>query len=260
MFGASTRSSVTSGTPVASTWASLQGQPTPFSSREPLDTQEPPRRWLRQSEGHTPEDTVRALRDGCAAEALALGARLAEPVDALVDGPYGRIHWTVFSAHVFWDAWLHAGDGTEVLGAPDRSTPTEAMAALYGLLIASMPALRLRHRFQVTLALTGNDAASSTASIVPGRAGPSARRRPPRARGRPGAVDVAPVEDGTHDLSSSRSEGQWFPTPCRWSPTMRRRGRRQASWAVQREGGPWGERVRFAGQPWQRSRWWPSSP
>ncbi|MGI9023489.1 MAG: hypothetical protein ACR2HV_09730 [Acidimicrobiales bacterium] len=43
----------------------------------------------------------------------------------MVNGPYGPVHWTILSAHVFWDARLHARDVTEVLGGGGHSAPVE---------------------------------------------------------------------------------------------------------------------------------------
>ena len=150
--------------------AGLRSEPTPFSSGEPFDTRETPRRWLEPTSGETPEDTVAALRECGAAEEIALEARLANHADDLVGGPYGTIHWTVFSAHVFWDAWLHARDVTEVLDQDDRSTAVEEhLAALYGLLIASMPAVRRQHRFDATVALLGADGTTYFAAVEPAR-------------------------------------------------------------------------------------------
>jgi hypothetical protein len=149
--------------------ASLCRQPTPFSSGDPFDTRETPRRWLERTAGQAPGDTLDELRRCCTAEEVALNARLADPTDEAVGGPYGEIHWTVLSAHVFWDAWLHERDVTEVLGRAAPSTPAEdPVAALYSLLIASMPAVRVRRHFRLGVALAGGDGTTYTASVVPG--------------------------------------------------------------------------------------------
>jgi hypothetical protein len=150
--------------------ASLQGDPTPFSSGDPFDTRETPRRWLESTEGETPAETLRQLLEYSAAEDLALKVRVANDADDVVGGPYGEIHWTVFTAHVFWDAWLHARDVTEALGRGDDSTPVEdEVGALYSFLIASMSAVRVKHHFDLTVAVTGGDATRYVASVMPGR-------------------------------------------------------------------------------------------
>jgi hypothetical protein len=150
--------------------ASLCRQPTPFSSGDPFDTRETPRRWLERTADQSPEDTLDELRGCCAVEEAALAARVADPTDEVVGGPYGQIHWSVLSAHVFWDAWLHDRDVTEVLARGGPSTPAEdPVAAFYSLLIASMPAVRVKHHFALSVALAGGDGTGYAASVVPGR-------------------------------------------------------------------------------------------
>jgi hypothetical protein len=150
--------------------ASLRGEPTPFSQGGPFDTQETPRRWLEQSAGQSPDDTLGELRECCATEELTLEARRAGGAGDVVGGPYGEIHWAVLTTHVFWDAWLHARDVTEALRRESRSTPEEdRVVALYSLLIASMPAVRVDYPFDLTVALVGADRTRYVASVTPGR-------------------------------------------------------------------------------------------
>ncbi len=147
----------------------LRREPTPLATGVPFDARETPRRWLEATAGQAPMDSLRELRELGAAEAPALDARLSGYTDDIVAGPYGPIHWTVLTAHVFWDAWLHDRDVTEVVGGGALSSPVEdQVMALYTLLIASMPAARMEHHFDLTVALTGGDGQRYAVSVVPG--------------------------------------------------------------------------------------------
>lgn len=152
--------------------ASLNGEPTPFARGDRFDPRETPARWLDRTAGQGPADTVADLRQCCAREELALRAGLDQGRDDAVQAPYGQVHWTVLATHVFWDAWLHARDVTEVLHCGPPSTPAEdELVALYGLLIASVPALRMNHHFDLTVALACGDGRRYLASVAPGRVG-----------------------------------------------------------------------------------------
>ena len=137
---------------------------------KPFDPRRTPQEWLDPTTGASPEETVAHLRALCPQEAEALDTRVRRYTDEVVMAPYGPVHWTILTAHVFWDAWLHVRDVTEALGGGFPSTPVEdGVVALYALLIASMPAGRRNHRFDVTVRLTGADAREHVASVVPGR-------------------------------------------------------------------------------------------
>ncbi len=135
-----------------------------------FDARLTPQRWLEQTTGESPEATARDLRTLAAEEAAGLAARTAAPRDEAVMGPYGPVHWTVLTTHVFWDAWVHARDVTEMLGWEDESTAVEEeVAVTYALLIASMPAALNGHAFRATLDLTGGDGRSHHAMVEPAR-------------------------------------------------------------------------------------------
>ena len=134
--------------------ARLRGDPPPFPSDEPFEGQEIPLRWLRQTAGETPADTLRDLEQLAAAEHDALAARTQQRGDRTEDGPYGPVHWTILTAHIFWDAWLHERDVMEPLGRGHLATADEdRVAALYGLLIASMPAAFVGQSVRTTVGL-----------------------------------------------------------------------------------------------------------
>lgn len=135
----------------------------------PFDARETPLRWLERTSSQTPDETVAELADLYADEATALDARLARGGDERTDAPYGPAHWTILSAHVFWDAWLHHRDVTQPLGVDHTSSPAEdGMMALYALLIASVAAARLNHPLDVTVGLTTGNGQAYGASVRPG--------------------------------------------------------------------------------------------
>lgn len=147
----------------------LHGGRAPLDERGPFDARETPLRWLEETASQRPAETVAELSGLCAEEAATLDARLAQGGDDRVEGPYGPVHWTILSAHVFWDAWVHDRDVAQPLGVAYTSSPVEdAVVALYALFIASMPAALRNHPFDVTVALTADDGRAYTASVRPG--------------------------------------------------------------------------------------------
>ena len=90
---------------------------------EPFDNRRTPLRWLERTAGEAPEKTVEDLRRLTTEETTALRLRVAEGAGEAVVGPYGPVDWSVLTAHVFWDAWLHDRDVTEPLG---RSAASES--------------------------------------------------------------------------------------------------------------------------------------
>ena len=139
-----------------------------WTFEKPFDSQATPDEWLALSEGETPEQTLRDLRLWSADEAQLLLERLALPDLDVVRGPYGPIPWTVLSAHVLWDAWLHDRDIARVAGGGLVSTPIEdAAVATYALFIASMAAALQDQRVDVTVALS-SETAHYVAAVEPG--------------------------------------------------------------------------------------------
>jgi uncharacterized protein (TIGR03083 family) len=134
----------------------------------PFDARKTPLRWLERTASQAPDETMAELADLCAQEATALDARLARGGDERTDAPYGPAHWTILTAHVFWDAWIHHRDVTQPLGVDHTWSPVEdGMMALYALLIASIPAARLNHPLDVTVELTAGDGHAYQASVRP---------------------------------------------------------------------------------------------
>lgn len=147
----------------------LRREPDAFLD-EPFDARRTPLRWLERSEGESPETTIAELRALGDDEAGALGARLGCVSGEVVTGPYGPLHWTILTTHVLWDAWIHLRGVTASVGGGDPSMPVEdELVALYGLLIASVPAVALGHRFEATVALVTGDGREYGARVQPGR-------------------------------------------------------------------------------------------
>jgi hypothetical protein len=135
---------------------------------QPFDNQRTPQQWLERSAGQRPDETLAELRRWGAEEAEALGDRARQPDDEVVSGPYGPIPWTVLTAHVLWDAWLHERDVSQPLRRGVPSSPAEeAVAAGYALFIASMVAVLRGVQFETTVALAG-DGGSYLVSVTPG--------------------------------------------------------------------------------------------
>lgn len=144
------------------------GQPA-FTSDDPFNARETPLRWLEETASQTPAETMAGLPDLYAEEADALDARMARGGDDRVEAPYGPVHWTILTAHVFWDAWVHDRDVTQPLGAAHASSPVEdGVVALYALLIASMPAAAASHPFEATVALKADEGRAYLVSVRPG--------------------------------------------------------------------------------------------
>jgi hypothetical protein len=147
----------------------LHGEPPTFHPDEPFENREAPLRWLVESAGEHPSDTIRDLERVSSAELDSLTACLERGGDESYVGPYGPAHWTVLTTHVFWDAWLHQRDITEPLQRPHRATLGEdAAAALYALLVASIPAGVVDDSLDTTVRLTHASGRAFDARVAPG--------------------------------------------------------------------------------------------
>lgn len=146
----------------------LRGDPVEFHPDNPYENREVPLEWLAASEGERPEDTVDDLREASAAELAALDARAREGGDASYVGPYGDAHWTVLTTHVFWDTWLHQRDVSEPLGRrPGTTRRQDLVAALYALLVASVPAAAFGDPLDTRVRLTTGGSPSVDALVAP---------------------------------------------------------------------------------------------
>jgi hypothetical protein len=136
---------------------------------KPFDNRATPQEWLARSEGQTTGQTLDELRSFSAQEAAAFDARLEAPGNEIVGGPYGPIPWSILSAHVHWDAWLHERDVARMTGGGRPSAPVEeAFAAAYSLFICSMAAILMGiEPFTITVGLSEEDR-HYVASVLPG--------------------------------------------------------------------------------------------
>lgn len=120
---------------------------------DPLST---PAEWLGGSAGESPEATMDRL--GAASMALTAGveARLAAGDESHAPTVYGTAHWTVNVAHLLWDSWIHERDVLLPLDRPAPSTDEEQrLVALYGVLMALVPAVQLGLSVDLTVELRG---------------------------------------------------------------------------------------------------------
>jgi len=151
--------------------AHLRGDASTFPTDEPFDGREGPLGWLRETAGETPAETMRDLDQLVPLELDALARRVQRGGNGIEDGPYGPVHWTVFTTHIFWDTWVHERDIAQPLGRGHRATAGEdSVAALYGLLVASIPAALINHSFETTVGLTAASHPRRVVELTPGRA------------------------------------------------------------------------------------------
>ncbi len=132
------------------------GEPAPFALGE-FDPRTTPEVWLAESAGDVPDRTIE--RFAVAAQRLrsGVGEQMAAGDSSRAATVYGPAHWTVNVVHVFWDSWLHERDVLIPLGLRAESTTDEQrLAALYGLLMAMVPARMIEQPFDATIDLTGS--------------------------------------------------------------------------------------------------------
>jgi len=135
--------------------AMLLGEPIADASGD-FNPRETPEEWLASSADHSPAQTVERF----ATAAPRLRARVAERVEAgdTATGRtvYGPAHWSVNVVHLFWDSWLHERDILLPLGLPAESTRDEQrLAAIYGLLMAMVPARMMDHPLAASISFHG---------------------------------------------------------------------------------------------------------
>jgi hypothetical protein len=117
-----------------------------------------PVEWLAVSDGEPPHQTVAELTELVVEEALLLGVT-AEPAPKATSQSILRrdVHWSVWSIHVFWDAWTHERDLSSALAlVPDYGPAELRMATMYSLLAAATPAARSRDYVRTIVLLKGS--------------------------------------------------------------------------------------------------------
>jgi hypothetical protein len=120
----------------------LAGLPSPFGKAKPFDPASTPDEWLTFSDGASPSQTVTELSRLVAEEARLLKTIAEQPPDGLRTGPLRRkLHWSVGSVHIFWDAWTHERDLSAALAVTPAYDPEELrLATMYSLMAAAAPA------------------------------------------------------------------------------------------------------------------------
>lgn len=137
---------------------------------QPFDPRTTPLRWLERTAGESPAATVGDLQDLSPVEDQGLRAWIGKGTDRKLLAPYGLVHWSVLSAHIFWDAWLHERDISLALDLDsDPPVVEELVSGFYALLIASIPAMHLSYPLQCTVALDGASGRRHVGQVTPGR-------------------------------------------------------------------------------------------
>lgn len=147
--------------------ARLAGRPSPFGD-DPFDPRSSPAQWLRHSEGTPTTQTLDDLRRLAGEEAESIDRRIDDPPVRLWWSPLRRkVHWSVFSLHIFWDAWLHESDIAVALGRPVDHTELDLQAAIfYALLSAAAPHAWAGRYLETSFALAGSPSESYRISHV----------------------------------------------------------------------------------------------
>ncbi|MFF9490320.1 maleylpyruvate isomerase N-terminal domain-containing protein [Streptomyces sp. NPDC014676] len=138
--------------------ARLGGPPAPFPVGGPFDPATSPATWLAASEGQSPEETLDELKLLIDQEARLLEHKAEVNPPEVVKGQLRRtLHWSVSSAHTFWDAWMHERDIVLCTG-PEPVYPAGELraATMYGLLAAAAPAGWEGRYVRTTVALDGS--------------------------------------------------------------------------------------------------------
>jgi uncharacterized protein (TIGR03083 family) len=121
-----------------------------------MDPRTTPIDWMGHSADEMPEATLDVFdtaTDGLLAAVDERGGT--GPAD--VEWVYGTVPWSIGVLHVFWDAWLHERDILIPLGQPQQSTAAESTAAaVYGLVMASLPILAIGGGYDATVQLSGD--------------------------------------------------------------------------------------------------------
>lgn len=138
--------------------------PWPFEE-VPFDPNSTPDLWLARSADESPAQTLERF----AAEAPRFRDTIGRRVEAGDSGtagtPYGSAHWTMSIVHTFWDTWLHERDIAIPLGMEAPSTsPEHRLVALYALLMAVVPTLRMDLEFETSVRFTGPVDMAATAA------------------------------------------------------------------------------------------------
>ncbi|MFE3168968.1 maleylpyruvate isomerase family mycothiol-dependent enzyme [Streptomyces sp. NPDC059224] len=114
----------------------------PFGNPRKFSPKTSPAAWMRHSEGESVKETVDELSQLIQREGDLFLRRAREGSTQVRQGPLGRkLHWSVFSTHTIWDAWMHERDICIPLGSDVPLDGEEGrLMVMYTLLAASAPA------------------------------------------------------------------------------------------------------------------------
>lgn len=133
----------------------VSDEPWPFEE-VPFDPNSTPDLWLAQSASDSPDRTIERYAKVADRYRAGIRERFAAGYTGTGLTPYGPAHWTMAVVHGFWDAWIHERDIGVPLGMDPTGTAEERrLAALYGLLLAAIPARMMEMPFEVEVRFTG---------------------------------------------------------------------------------------------------------
>jgi hypothetical protein len=139
-------------------------EPWPFEE-VPFDPNSTPDLWLAQSASDSSARTIERYANAAGRYRDGIHERFAAGYTGTALTPYGPAHWTMAAVHGFWDAWIHERDIGVPLGIDPTSTAEERrLAALYGLLLAVIPARMMEMPFEVEVRFTGPVEVAATAA------------------------------------------------------------------------------------------------
>jgi len=135
--------------------AQVYEEPWPFE-RVQFDPNSTPDLWIARSADDPPSRTIERYRAAAVRYRERIGERVVAGHSGTALTPYGSAHWTMAVVHGFWDAWLHERDVVVPLGLGTQSGADEQrLAALYGLLMAMIPARMFEQPFDAVVHFTG---------------------------------------------------------------------------------------------------------
>ncbi|WP_433287096.1 maleylpyruvate isomerase family mycothiol-dependent enzyme [Pseudonocardia sp. CA-142604] len=117
----------------------IRGSLDRFTRYGPFDSRTTPAKWLADTAGQEPQETLEVLARRSDEEYTGFARRIEGNDQTLIPGVTGRPnHWSVRSLHTYWDAWLHERDIAIPFGVDTRSSDDELrLMAAYALQLAT---------------------------------------------------------------------------------------------------------------------------
>jgi uncharacterized protein (TIGR03083 family) len=128
-----------------------------FSRHGPFQHHATPLKWLEDTAGQQPQETLEILARRFDEEYACFARRIEDSDETFLPGIMRRPnHWSVRSLHVYWDAWMHERDIAMPLGIDVRSSDDELrLMATYTLQLAAQPAVLSGEHLRASVALRG---------------------------------------------------------------------------------------------------------